>query len=134
SEFFAKLRAHAAPQLERLPREVFVGRPVAYVGSHPDAALARKRYEAALVPFGFERVRQVYEPVAAAFFYAQTLERDATVLVADFGGGTTDFSIIAFERAKEGLRAQALGHSGVGVAGDRFDYRIIDHVVLPELG
>ena len=32
------------------------------------------------------------------------------------------------------LRAKALGHSGVGVAGDRFDYRIIDHVVLPQLG
>jgi hypothetical chaperone protein len=93
-----------------------------------------QRYEAALAPFGFARIRQVYEPVAAAFFYAQTLEQDAVVLVADFGGGTTDFSIIAFERVSDGLRAKALGHSGVGVAGDRFDYRIIDHVVLPELG
>jgi hypothetical chaperone protein len=93
-----------------------------------------QRYEAALAPFGFARIRQVYEPVAAAFFYAQTLEDSATVLVADFGGGTTDFSVIAFERRRDGLRAQALGHSGVGIAGDRFDYRIIDHVVLPELG
>jgi hypothetical chaperone protein len=93
-----------------------------------------QRYDAALAPFGFERIRQVYEPVAAAFFYAQTLEEDAVVLVADFGGGTTDFSIIAFERTAQGLRASALGHSGVGIAGDRFDYRIIDHVVLPQLG
>jgi len=72
--------------------------------------------------------------VAAAFFYAQSLEESATVLVADFGGGTTDFSVIHFDIAGGKVRAQALGHAGVGVAGDRFDYRIIDQVVLPELG
>ena len=132
--FFAKLRGHAAPQLDKLPRDVLVGRPVAYVGSRPDAALAMQRYRAALTPFGFERLRQVYEPVAAAFFYAQSLEHAATVLVADFGGGTTDYSVISFDREGGALRARALGHAGVGIAGDRFDYRIVDHVVLPQLG
>ena len=133
--FFEKLRTHAAPQLDHLPKDLLVGRPVEYAGSRPDAALAMKRYESALAPFGFERIRQVYEPVAAAFFYAQTLDDHATVLVADFGGGTTDFSVISFEVGpKHGLRAKALGHGGVGIAGDRFDYRIIDQVVLPQLG
>ena len=132
--FFRALRAHAAPQLERLPRDLLVGRPVVYASSRPDDALAMQRYQAALAPFGFERIRQVYEPVAAAFFYAQSLEESATVLVADFGGGTTDFSVIHFDIEAGRVRAQALGHSGVGVAGDRFDYRIIDQVVLPELG
>jgi hypothetical chaperone protein len=133
-DFFANLRGHAHPQLDELPRDVLVGRPVEYVGSHPDPGLAMQRYRTALAPFGFERIRQVYEPVAAAFFFAQTLEDSATVLVADFGGGTTDFSLVAFEAGARGVRARALGHSGVGVAGDRFDYRIIDHVVLPQLG
>ena len=132
--FFRDLRGHAHPQLDALPREVVVGRPVEYAGSHPDESLAMQRYEAALVPFGFERIRQVYEPVAAAFFFAQSLEHAATVLVADFGGGTTDFSVIAFDVGPGRLSARALGHSGVGIAGDRFDYRIIDHVVLPRLG
>jgi hypothetical chaperone protein len=76
----------------------------------------------------------VYEPVAAAFFYAQTLEDSATVLVADFGGGTTDYLDHLLRARRGGLRAEALGHAGVGIAGDRFDYRIIDHVVLPQLG
>jgi hypothetical chaperone protein len=132
--FFELVRVHAAPQLEDLPKEIWVGRPVEYVGSRPDAALAMQRYEAALAPFGFERIRQVYEPVAAAFFYARKLDHDATVLVADFGGGTTDFSVVAFEAGRGRLRAKALGHSGVGIAGDRFDARILDHVVLPRLG
>jgi hypothetical chaperone protein len=134
AKFFEKLRMHAAPQLDHLPKDLLVGRPVEYAGSRPDAALAMKRYETALAPFGFERIRQVYEPVAAAFFYAQTLDDNATVLVADFGGGTTDFSVISFELGAKGLHASALGHGGVGIAGDRFDYRIIDNVVLPQLG
>jgi hypothetical chaperone protein len=134
AEFFGRVVSHAHPQLDRLPRQLLVGRPVEYVGSRPDPALAMKRYEDALARFGFERILPVYEPVAAAFFYAQTLEESATVLVADFGGGTTDFSIVAFEKGAKGLKANALGHSGVGVAGDRFDYRIIDAMVLPRLG
>ena len=135
SRFFRDLRGHAHPQLDDLPKDVLVGRPVEYAGSsRPDAQLAMQRYQAALAPFGFGRIRQVFEPVAAAFFYAQSLEDSATVLVADFGGGTTDFSVIHFDVTPDGLRAEALGHSGVGVAGDRFDYRIIDHVVLPQLG
>ena len=132
--FFRRLRAHAHHQMDQLPREVVVGRPVEYVGERPDAKLAMQRYETALERFGFTRIRQVYEPVAAAFFYASRLDDDATVLVADFGGGTTDFSIIHFEVRRDGLRARALGHSGVGVAGDRFDYRIVEQVVLPLLG
>ncbi len=132
--FFRELRAHAAPQLDRLPRDLLVGRPVVYASSRPDDTLALQRYQAALAPFGFERIRQVYEPVAAAFFYAQSLEESATVLVADFGGGTTDFSVIHFDIERGAVQAKALDHAGVGVAGDRFDYRIIDHVVLPELG
>jgi hypothetical chaperone protein len=135
NRFFRELRAHAHPQLDGLPRDVLVGRPVEYAGSsRPDAKLAMERYRKALEPFGFERIRQVYEPVAAAFFYAQSLRDSATVLVADFGGGTTDFSLIHFELGRGGLSAEALGHSGVGIAGDRFDYRIIDHMVLPRLG
>jgi hypothetical chaperone protein len=61
-------------------------------------------------------------------------EGDATVLVADFGGGTTDYSLIRFETVAGKLTATPIGHSGVGVAGDHFDYRIIDNVVAPQIG
>src|SRR6187402_3580868 len=54
SAFFKRLSAHASPQLDDLPREVLVGRPVSYAGSRPDPALAMQRYQAALSPFGFE--------------------------------------------------------------------------------
>jgi hypothetical chaperone protein len=56
------------------------------------------------------------------------------VLVADFGGGTTDFSLMQFEVERDRISSRALNHSGVGIAGDNFDYRIIDEVVSPDLG
>ncbi len=88
----------------------------------------------ALRRFGFPEIHFVYEPVAAAFYFAQNLKADATVLVADFGGGTTDYSIIRFETSGGKLSATPIGHSGVGVAGDHFDYRMIDQIVAPQIG
>ena len=132
--FIEKMLAQSEPPLAQAARRLVIGRPVAYAGYAPDAALAQTRYLAALAKCGVEDVHFVYEPVAAAFYFAQRLERDATVLVADFGGGTSDFSIVRFSLGKEGLRAIPMAKTGVGLAGDRFDFRIIDNVVSPKLG
>ena len=132
-EFFVRLRAHAADALPGRKRLV-IGRPVEYAGATPDPALAAQRYRAALEKFGFDEVLFVYEPVAAAFHFARKLKRSATVLVADFGGGTTDFSILRFEVRRGGFSATPLAHGGVGIAGDSFDFHIIDKLVLPHLG
>jgi hypothetical chaperone protein len=113
---------------------IVVGRPVVFAGASADENLALQRYETALRRLGFSDIRYAYEPVGAAFFFARGLTADATVLVGDFGGGTSDFSIIRFEREAGSLRAHGLGRSGVGVAGDAFDYRIIDQLVSPALG
>lgn len=116
------------------PKQVVIGRPVQFAGARPDEALAHKRYETALERLGFETIHHVYEPVAAAFFYAQRLTSPSTILVADFGGGTSDFSIIRFDPSGGRLRAEALSHSGIGIAGDNFDQKIIEHVVAPLFG
>ena len=94
-------------------------------------------------------VTLAYEPLGAAYWYARELKRDETVLVADFGGGTSDFSVMRFscrdggrksakiksERIKaERIKAEPLSHAGIGIAGDTFDYRILDHAVAPRLG
>jgi hypothetical chaperone protein len=55
------------------------------------------------------------------------------VLIGDFGGGTSDFSVLRFEPRSD-RRVEALGHAGIGIAGDTFDYRIVDQVVSPRLG
>jgi hypothetical chaperone protein len=134
STFLLKVRDYAGAELGALPDRVVVGRPVRFVGGAPNEALALSRYEAAFHRMGLKNVAYAYEPVGAAFFFGRELTRDATVLVGDFGGGTSDFSIIRFERKAGRMRAISLGRAGVGVAGDAFDYRIIDNLVSPELG
>ncbi|HTI66138.1 MAG TPA: Hsp70 family protein [Caulobacteraceae bacterium] len=134
SAFLLRLRDHAGPDLAELPRRVIVGRPVVFAGSAPDEELGLSRYEEAFRRLGFTEILYAYEPVGAAFFFARELQADATVLVGDFGGGTSDFSIVRFTRRNGEIRSEPLGRSGVGVAGDAFDYRIIDNVVSPELG
>ncbi len=129
--FLSVLREKAG--LERYPERLVIGRPVTFAGQTPDDALAMKRYDAALKAAGFKDIAYVLEPVAAAHFYAQRLKQDAVILVGDFGGGTSDFSVLRF-RSGHHLTAEALGHGGVGIAGDAFDYRIIDQVVSPRLG
>ncbi|MEQ1492446.1 MAG: Hsp70 family protein, partial [Terricaulis sp.] len=131
SGFLRQVRSHAGVEF---PKRVVIGRPVKFAGAAPDEALARTRYEAALRAIGFEEIHHVYEPVAAAYFFAQRLSAEATILVADFGGGTSDFSVVRFSRGPKGLDYKPLAHSGVGVAGDAFDYRIVDQVVARAFG
>ncbi|MBB3017225.1 putative chaperone protein [Microvirga lupini] len=134
SAFLRTLARHGGSRLDWGARNVIIGRPVQFAGYNPDDDLAMQRYRAAFGRLGTEHARYVYEPVGAAFFYAKQLDHDATVLVADFGGGTSDFSVMRFSRKGGVLRAEPLGHAGIGLAGDAFDYRIVDRVVSPRLG
>lgn len=134
STFLRTLKRHGGESLDLSASSVIIGRPVQFAGTHPDDGLAMSRYRAAFGKLGAHHARYVYEPVGAAFFYARQLNHDATVLVADFGGGTSDFSVMRFSRESGVLRAEPLGHAGIGIAGDAFDYRIVDQVVSPRLG
>jgi hypothetical chaperone protein len=132
--FLKRLQAYAGDGWPGGAKRLVAGRPVHFAGASPDPALAVTRYNEALTRLGFPEIHYVYEPVAAAFYFARTLKRDATVLVADFGGGTTDFSLIRFSTEAGKLSATPIGQSGVGIAGDQFDARIIDQPVAPEIG
>lgn len=135
--FLQNLVSHAGGRLGSRtggrPRRVVVGRPVEYAGARPDPALARQRYDLMLQGFGVE-LHYVYEPLGAAHSYAERLTEQATILVADFGGGTTDFSLVRVEEPGSTRRCVPLASAGIGIAGDRFDRRIMDRLVLPLLG
>jgi hypothetical chaperone protein len=119
--------------------EAVVGRPVRFVGAESDEedAYAVARLEEALHRAGFERVTFEYEPVAAAYHYESTLDHDELILIGDFGGGTSDFSLLRVgpEIRKRGREpGDLLGNEGLGLAGDAFDAKIIRHLVSPALG
>lgn len=134
STFLDCLCRHVDTKLPYDTTRLVIGRPVQFAGSRPDDALAMRRYRKAFSHSGMTNAQYAYEPVGAAFYFARRLASDANVLVADFGGGTSDFSILRFAQHDGEMRAEPLGHAGIGVAGDAFDYRIIDHLVSPRLG
>jgi hypothetical chaperone protein len=120
-----------------LGRRCVVGRPVRYWGAETadDDARAVERMRTALARAGFDEVVFAYEPVGAAARYAARLDHDELIVVADFGGGTTDFSVIRVgPRSDPADPAAVLASAGLGVSGDAFDARIIDAVVAPALG
>ena len=131
--FVEKMAQRSGGALDGAAARVVVGRPVEYAGHRPDEALARRRYEAVFARLGAE-VRYVYEPMGAAFSFASALTEPATVLVADFGGGTSDFSVVRIAAPGAPKRCVPLGHAGIGIAGDRFDFHILDRLVMPLLG
>ena len=110
------------------------GRPVIFAGDRPDEELAVERLSSAYAQAGVGKIDFAYEPLGAAYWYARNLKRPETVLVADFGGGTSDFSVMRFDPTGGRLKSEALSHAGVGIAGDSFDFRIVDNVVSPRLG
>jgi hypothetical chaperone protein len=109
-----------------------IGRPVRYWGADDDVEDARavERMKSALAKAGFDEVVFEYEPVGAAARYAAMLDHEELIVVADYGGGTTDFSVIRVGPR----RAQVLATGGIGVSGDAFDARVIDAIVAPALG
>jgi hypothetical chaperone protein len=111
--FLKRLEIYAGDDWPSPVSRVVTGRPVHFAGARPDPDLAMQRYNEALTRLGFPELHYVYEPVAAAFYFAQNLKQDATVLVADFGGGTSDFSLIRFESRAGRISALPVGHSGV---------------------
>jgi hypothetical chaperone protein len=132
------LRAEAERQLGPLGTRVVVGRPVRFASeAAPDERLALSRLRSAFVRAGFEDVRFEYEPVAAAYHYSLRLTEPEIVLIGDFGGGTSDFSLLRLEprdRSGRASRHQILATAGVGVAGDAFDAKLVRHRISPLLG
>jgi hypothetical chaperone protein len=115
-----------------------LGRPVFFVDDDPRAdQLAQQQLEAAARSVGLREIHFQYEPIAAAFDYESHLTEEGLVLVADIGGGTSDFSLVRVgpERVKRVERKDdVLAHHGVHVAGTDFDRRVELATILRELG
>jgi hypothetical chaperone protein len=136
------LRLAAEKQFGRPVRRATVGRPVRFVGaeSEADEEFAVGRLETAFKLAGFESVVFEMEPVGAAYTYEALLGRDELILIGDFGGGTSDFSLLRVgpgvrkQRMEGGVSSGLLGNAGLGLAGDAFDARIVRRLVSPALG
>lgn len=120
-----------------LPERVVLGRPALFSHEPEADALAEARLLEAAQLAGFTEVRFLIEPIAAALAYEATLTRDELVLVADFGAGTTDFTVMWLGPSRRGAadrRPDVVGSTGLRIGGDRFDAEVMRHKLLPHFG
>ena len=132
------LRREADDSSLLAPASVTAGRPVRFVGAETDEdeQMAVSRLKAAYQASGFGEVALAFEPVGAAYAYESRLDHDELILIADFGGGTSDFCLMPVGPKSRGSKAtrSILGNEGIPLAGDAIDATIIRHVVSPLLG
>ena len=136
--FIGELKKRAETLAERPFEAVVLGRPVFFVDDDP---LADQEAENTLInvaqKLGFKDVSFQYEPIAAAFDYESTIEREELVLIVDIGGGTSDFSLVrlAPERRQQAERQDdILATGGVHIGGTDFDKQLSLAGVMPLFG
>ena len=103
-------------------RRALLGRPVHFDGD--DDAFAEARLRKAALLAGFEEVELLPEPVAAARAFGAAAEREELALIGDFGGGTSDFTVLRVG-PRTPQRGDVLAVGGVAVAGDALDASIM---------
>jgi hypothetical chaperone protein len=136
--YLRHLKQTAERQAGQALEQVVLGRPVFFVDDDPvrDRA-AQAALEQAARQVGFRDVCFQFEPIAAALDYEATVQHEQQVLVADIGGGTSDFSLVRvgpLRRQASDRRSDILANHGVHIAGTDFDRQVELAHVLPAFG
>lgn len=127
------MRERAEASLGRELQQVVLGHPALFAPDPAQHQEALRRLEKSARLAGFREIVFCPEPVAAAHHFARELKEPKTVLIADFGGGTSDFTLVRMR--PEGFAAgDVLGLGGLSIAGDAFDGSIMENVVAPYFG
>ncbi len=109
-------------------RKAVLGRPVVFDENPEKDQLAQDRLEKAAKLAGFEEIAFQMEPIAAAFTYERIISKDEMVLVADMGGGTSDFTLMKLSPSKlkkTNRKEDIIGQGGIYIGGDNFDSSIM---------
>jgi len=138
TQFIGELKQRGERAAGRGFDSVVLGRPVHFVDDNADAdQLAQDTLEEIARAVGFKHIDFQYEPIAAAFDYESTIDREELVLIADIGGGTSDFSLVRLspQRALQvERRDDILAYGGVHIGGTDFDKYLSLASVMPMLG
>jgi len=136
--YLKHLKTKAEAEAGQPIRRAVLGRPVFFVDDDGARdAQAQSALESAARAVGFDEVHFQYEPIAAAFDHERRVTREEIVLVADIGGGTSDFSVVRVgpeHAARLDRRGDILANHGVHIAGTDFDRRVELASVLPAFG
>ncbi len=136
--YLGAVKRRAEQATGRELRDVVHGRPVHFVDNDPDAdAKAEQTLREIAHGIGFDQVTFQFEPIAAALDYERQISMEEIALIADIGGGTSDFSIVRLSPGRHGSADRAsdiLANDGVRIGGTDFDRRLSLGVVMPLFG
>lgn len=127
---------HCGQQVEN----IVLGRPVVFSEDQDRDSLAETRLRNAAEKAGFKNIFFQLEPIAAALAFEDGLPigEEKIVLVGDFGGGTSDFTVIALRggknQEKTDRKEDVLSVGGVYIGGDTFDSRVMWEKIAPYFG
>ncbi|GAB3264010.1 Hsp70 family protein [Chitinimonas naiadis] len=138
AKFIGELKLRAELAAGRSFDTAVFGRPVHFVDDDEKAdAQAQRTLEETARMVGFKEVSFQFEPIAAAFHYEQSISHEELVLIADIGGGTSDFSLVRLSPERAGLaerRDDLLANGGVHIGGTDFDKYLSLSGLMPLLG
>jgi len=136
--YLAAVKRRAEQASGRELRDVVHGRPVHFVDNAPDDdRKAEQTLREIAREVGFEDITFQFEPIAAALDYERQISTEEVALIADIGGGTSDFSIVRLgpqHHDKANRTADILANDGVRIGGTDFDQKLSLGVVMPLFG
>ena len=136
--FMHSLKQRAEQFSNQALESVVLGRPVHFNDHHPDLdAAAEARLSEIARAVGFKNISFQFEPIAAAYDYEQTVDREEIALIIDIGGGTSDFTLIKLSKAnreKTDRQADLLANHGIHIGGTDFDRHLSLATVMPHFG
>ncbi|MBO9665346.1 MAG: Hsp70 family protein [Bdellovibrio sp.] len=124
--FLLELKKRAENHLNHEVKKAVIGRPARYSMDPVADGFALHRMEKAAKMAGFTEVQFVPEPLAAAFDYRKQITQEKIVLIGDFGGGTSDFTLIRL-RPENFTHDDVLAIDGCPLAGDALDSVFMSH-------
>ena len=131
--FLREMRKRANVHFDCDVRRVMLGRPARFSDDDDSDALAESRLHRAARFAGFEDIHFCPEPLAAAYDFGSTRPGANTFLVADFGGGTSDYTVARLDPTKAD-RLEVLAIGGVAQAGDAFDGSLMRNGIADHFG
>ncbi len=136
--YLGAVKRRAEQTTGRELRDVVHGRPVHFVDNAPDADRKAERTLREIArQIGFDEVTFQFEPIAAALDYERQISTEEIALIADIGGGTSDFSIVRLGPKRHGKvdrAADILANDGVRIGGTDFDRQLSLGVIMPLFG
>jgi hypothetical chaperone protein len=138
AQFIGELKRRAELAAGREFTSAVFGRPVFFIDDNAaNDQLAQDTLAEVARSVGFKDISFQFEPIAAAFDYESQIDREELVLIADIGGGTSDFSLVRLSpqrAARAERRDDILANGGVHIGGTDFDKYLSLSSVMPLLG